>query len=242
MSANVDPPGGTATPTPPTTQPTPAAEPASQSTDAGISAGERAELDRLRGYYNQAEADYAFLGPIRDDVIRLGRDEKARQFYRDALKSYDQLQADQDKTPAEMRPLLDSVHKIEERMDKRDQSEQYAQQAALQERGKKEWETVYKLGAANPWLAKENYRAVPEIVAWANSNGMGNSDFSTVFDAYTSEMHDRFGSGQAQPPPRSLRADAGVPGVPGPRGPGPIKSQADIRDRIRAGLRNQRAG
>jgi DNA repair ATPase RecN len=199
-----------------------------------------AELEQLRSYYQQTAPTLERLQPYADDIRSFVENEDDREFYRQAREARKRIaEAQAPQIDPSLKPVLDKFEPVAQYVNDLQRREAEAAQRAQQETAQAQWSHVQSLARDHSWLAENNYAAAFDVAAYGDRRGI--KDFDKAFDAYRQEMTGRFNSAPASPPPRSLRADAGNPGVPGPKAPGPITSQADIRTRLAAALRSQRA-
>ena len=197
-----------------------------------------AEIEQLRQFKAQVEPVLETLRPYGDDIQRLVQDEEARNFYRQSLKTYEQLRAEQaPKVDPALQPVFEELKPVKDWISQQQTREAEAAKTAQQEAANAQWSKVQEASKELPWLAQDNYRAAFEVAQFGDLRGI--KDFGDALSAYRQEMASRFGAPVVSAPPRSLRGDAGDPGVPGPKPAAKINGPQDIKARLAASLRAQ---
>lgn len=177
------------------------------------------------------------MDPHADDIKRLVEDEDYRNFHKQSYSTYQQLREQQKPQidPA-LAPVMEELREVRGYVDSQRAAETSRATAATQEAANAQWAKVTEAARETPWLANDNYKAAFEVAHFGDSRGI--KDFGDALSAYKQEMATRFGA-PAAVAPRSLRADAGDPGVPGPKAAPKITGPQDIRARLAASLRAQ---
>jgi hypothetical protein len=197
-------------------------------------AAERAELETLRRYRDEAETVFTNLAPhkglvekvlsdekYRERAARLASDEDAGRFYDETIANYEAIRQRQaPQLPPELKPIgdkLDRMNKFIDEQEKRNQAADLdAQRRTVQTRVQSDAAIVNELEKTYEFLADDNYAMVGQMAQDAQRRGV---PFKTVADEFVTRMSRYNFARKAQEnqrEDRTLRASAGTPGVPGP--------------------------
>jgi hypothetical protein len=196
-------------------------------------AAERAELEQLRRYRDEAEPIFANLAPHKSLVERVLQDEKYRErasglldednarFYDESMASLAAIKARQaPQLPPELKPFDEKLNRVISFADAQEQRNRAedAQRAerSMKERVNTDAAIVQELEKTYPFLRDNNYAAVRQLALDAQSR---NVPFKTVIDEFSTRMSAyefKAKAQQNQREDRTLRSSMGASGVPGP--------------------------
>jgi len=199
----------------------------------------RQENDNLRGLYSQ-------LAPYSDAIDWLTSDERAQRLASDKelreriYQSWDAMDAvrrtQAPATPPELKPLEEKLEKVERFVGGLQEAQQSWQRAQDQQAYRINYEFAQRLVGEKPEFARDNYKPIKWLMNAAASEGI------TLEDAYKQLGSVYSGAASAPIPDRSLRADAGTPGVPSERRPAKIETKQQAEQYIAGVLRRGMGG
>jgi len=219
MADGVETPLVTATPASGVSAPSPAIDPA--------------EYAELRRFHTDATQTFSTLEPISDDVRWMLESDDNRDFIRQARKTYEESRtARQPAYDANTQAVLAEIAPLKEYVSAQQKREQESVRNAQADFARKTRTLRDSLVSAKPWLAENNDAGIYAIAAFGDRLGI--QDLGEAAKAFEAA-----GQPKSVTPPRSLRGEAATAGVPGPSSLPPIKSQADLRSRIKSAFANQ---
>jgi hypothetical protein len=196
-------------------------------------AAERAELESLRQYRDQAEGVFNNLAPHKSLVERVLQDEKYRErasglldednarFYDESMASLAAIKARQaPQLPPELRPFDEKLNRVisfADAQEQRNKAEDASRaQRDMQTRVNSEAAIVQELEKTYPFLRDNNYAMVQQMALDAQRRQVPfkavADEFSTRMSAYEFKAKAR----ENQREDRTLRSSMGASGVPGP--------------------------
>jgi hypothetical protein len=196
-------------------------------------AAERAELEALRTYRDQAESVFSDLAPHKSLVDKVLADEKYREraasllddenarFYDESLASLAAIKARQaPQLPPELRPFDEKLNRVisfADEQEKRNKAEDASRaQRDMQTRVNTDAAIVQELEKTYPFLRDNNYQMVAQMALDAQNRRV---PFKTVADEFSTRMSAYEFKAKArenQREDRTLRSSMGASGVPGP--------------------------
>ena len=189
----------------------------------------QAELD----FAKQARQTFEVLQPYAEDIDRFVSDESYREMARNSYKAYETMrQPTKPEMPPEFAPIVDRLDKVSNYVDTLQQRETAAQAAERDASMRATTEYAQRLVAEHPFLAEDNFAGIQMVGTVAAQRGITFEDAWKKYGAMFAAPRQA-----TPPPPRSLRADAGTPGVPSDTSAGKITSPADIAKRMASAMR-----
>jgi hypothetical protein len=196
-------------------------------------AAERAELESLRQYRDQAEGVFNNLAPHKSLVERVLADEKYRErasallddenarFYDESMASLAAIKARQaPQLPPELKPFDEKLNRVisfadaQEQRNKAEDAARAQQQQQIRVSG--DAAIVQELEKTYPFLKDNNYQPVLQMALDAQRR---NVPFKTVADEFSARMSAYEITRKSQTSARedrTLRSSMGASGVPGP--------------------------
>lgn len=205
------------------------AAPPAPSEAPGLTAEQIAELQQKASAYDQVTQT---LSPYRDDIVRLVEDQKFRDFNKQSWEAYQHLQQQQQPQIApEFKPIVDKLDSLESFVNEQRQA-QRAQQQVEEQKWINENADYAKRLIATEGLNQER---VIQLGMYADTLARAEGRRVGLEEAY--KRVQSFAKAEAQPP-RSLRSDAGAPGVPGKstQTPDPTRLSTDFAGVVRDAL------
>lgn len=193
----------------------------------------------LLNYYNEVNPFVEKARPYYEDVTRYIEDEEARNLAKNAWKSYESI-----KTPAEQVPgWAQEIREETKRVSKYVQDMQYQNQT-LQVGNR-----INSLAQSHPMLAQDDYKLVKELrgdyeaIAGPQATVEGFGQYVERMTKFLPEAQAAETQAPAptkRTPPRSLRGDSSLPGVPDVSKPQFSQGKqglVEMRNHIRESLR-----
>lgn len=194
------------------------------------------DYEELRKFREEYEPFLQAVAPFYEDIAPIIQDEETREFYRRSRKALEESKkAAEPQVPPEFQPVVDRFEKtltpLVEYVNQ-DRAAKEARQRAEQEAAQREnLAYAQRLVADHPALAEDEYAGIDMLASYAAKRNI------SLEEAWKRKSSTLGVAPRPAAPPRSLRGDAGAPGVPGESTAPPIKSHKDLKNRLVANLR-----
>jgi hypothetical protein len=175
-----------------------------------------AELTRLRNQVGQYEQSLSALQPYADEINWLASDPGNAEFIRKSRRAYEQARQEDTQLPPGMRALGDKVDKIDKFVDSLQAEQQRAAQEPFQRWMREAEAFLHSKAKDNPAIQEQLNNIAYQFGALSRpvANGGRGMSLDEAWQYITEPPYVKKNS--PAPPPPSMRADAGMPGLPPP--------------------------